>query len=471
VRRRLLAAYLAFTVAILVGLEVPLATAYKQRERQTMLASLGRDGTALSALALDDLEHRDVASLADLANRYARQAGVGVTVFDSSGQVLVAEGRPPSNAIRTGLSRQVASALKGARPAGVLSRPGPDLLYVATPIGAGRSERGVTVIAAPTTALQNRVHRQWVWLGVLGLAVLVASGLLGLVLSRWLSRPLAQLQKAVEGLQAGDLGTRASIASGPPELVELAARFDDMAARLEEMVEGQRGFVADASHQLRTPLTALRLRLENLETTLPAHAKSDLEPAIAEAHRLSRLVDGLLALARVEGSRPDRRTIDVRAVVADRRQAWAPLAEERDVDLQTRLDGAATAYAVPGFLEQVLDNLVANALEATPYGTTVTLGVTQRPPWVEVRVVDEGPGLAEAERARAFDRFWRRERSGQPGGSGLGLAIVRQLVRSSGGEVELREAPGGGLEAVVRLRRAPDGGTADARARGGDTAA
>jgi signal transduction histidine kinase len=316
------------------------------------------------------------------------------------------------------------------------------------------------------------VHRQWVWLGVLGLAVLVASGLLGLVLSRWLSRPLAQLQKAVEGLQAGDLGTRASIASGPPELVELAARFDDMAARLEEMVEGQRGFVADASHQLRTPLTALRLRLENLETTLPTNARSDLEPAIAEAHRLSRLVDGLLALARVEGSRPDRRTIDVRAVVADRRQAWAPLAEERDVDLQTRLDGAATAYAVPGFLEQVLDNLVANALEATPYGTTVTLGVTQRPPWVEVRVVDEGPGLAEAERARAFDRFWRRERSGQPGGSGLGLAIVRQLVRSSGGEVELREAPGGGLEAVVRLRRAPDGGTADAlRARDGDTAA
>src|SRR4029077_13646134 len=120
---------------------------------------------------------------------------------------------------------------------------------------------------------------------------------------------------------------------------------------LQQLVEAQQAFIADASHQLRTPLTALRLRLKPLESKQDASQRADLEAAITEAHRLSRLVDGLLALAKVEASKPERTMIDVSAVVEDRVDSWAPLAEERDVTLRGRARPSTRALAVPGFLE------------------------------------------------------------------------------------------------------------------------
>ena len=450
-RRRFLVSLFLFTIVVLVGLEVPLGTSFRQRERQSVVDGLGRDATALSAIAVDDLQHGDVDNLRALSDRYAHQAGEGVTIFDTAGRAVVAVGPTPSTAIRSGLSAQLARALAGAKPSGLVHRPGPDLLYVAAPIGAGRSSLGVTVVAAPTTAMEARVRRNWAELGVIGVVVLAVSGGLGLVLARSLMRPLAELDDAVAGLSAGDLGTRAAVTTGPPELAAVVRRFNAMADRLQELVEAQQAFVADASHQLRTPLTALRLRLETLDEAVDAPARADLEAAIDETHRLSRLVDGLLALAKMEASRPARTTINVAAVVDDRVQAWSPLAEERSVDLRARTPASVWALAVPGFLEQTLDNLIANALDVSPSNTAVELVVGRTPAWVEVHVVDQGPGLSATERQRAFDRFWRQDGSARDKGTGLGLAIVRQLVRLSGGEVELQSAPGSGLDAVVRL--------------------
>jgi signal transduction histidine kinase len=264
-------------------------------------------------------------------------------------------------------------------------------------------------------------------------------------------RPLAELDEAVSGLKAGALGARATLTPGPPELAGVVRRFNAMADRLQELVEAQQAFIADASHQLRTPLTALRLRLETLESEADTSQRADLEAAITEAHRLSRLVDGLLALAKVEASKPERTMIDVDAVVEDRVDAWAPLAEERGVTLGCKTPGSARALAVPGFMEQILDNLIANALDVSSSNTGVEVRVERRAAWVDVHVVDEGPGLSPAERLRAFDRFWRHEGNGREQGTGLGLAIVRQLVRLSGGEVALESAAGKGLDAVVHL--------------------
>ena len=448
-RRRFLLSFFVFTVVVLVGLEVPLGTVYRQRERQTEVDGLERDATAVAAIALDDLQHGDLTGLQTLSDRFGRHEGEGVTIFDTTGHVLVAVGRTPSDAIRSGLREQLDRALAGAKPSGIVHRPGPDLFYVATPIGAGRSALGVAVIAAPTTDLDANVRRNWVELGVAGVIVLAVSVGLALLLARWIMRPLSELDDAVAGLQAGDLATRAAVSTGPPELAGIVRRFNVMVDRLQELVEAQNAFVADASHQLRTPLTALRLRLETLEGSVEGPVAADLDAAIAEAHRLSRLVDGLLALAKVEASRPARTVVDAAAVVEDRVQAWGPLAEERGVDLRGRTPATAPALAVSGFLEQVLDNLIANALDVSPSDTTVELAVRRSPAWVEVHVVDDGPGLGAAERQRAFDRFWRA--SGREQGSGLGLAIVRQLIRLSGGEVELVDAPGRGLDAVVRL--------------------
>ena len=454
-RRRFLLSFFVFTVLVLVGLELPLGTVYRQRERQTVIDGLERDATAVSAIALDDLEHGDLASLRTFSDRFGGHEGEGVTIFDNAGRVLVAVGRTPSGAIRSDLSAELRRALAGAKPSGIVHRPGPDLLYVASPIGTGRSALGVTVIAAPTSDLEQRIQRNWVQLGVVGVVVLAASVGLALLLARSLLRPLSELEDAVAGLQAGDLDTRAAT-SGPPELASVLRRFNTMADRLQELVEAQQAFVADASHQLRTPLTALRLRLETLDSDAAAADHVEVEAAIAEAHRLSRLVDGLLALAKVEASKPARSAIDVSAVVDDRVQAWAPLAEEHGVTLRSRAPQSLRALAVPGFMEQALDNLIDNALEVSPDGSAVEISVRPTASWVEIHVVDEGPGLTPAERDRAFDRFWRQDSSVRAQGTGLGLSIVRQLVRVSGGEVELLAGHrGAGLDAVVRLEPSP----------------
>ena len=136
----------------------------------------------------------------------------------------------------------------------------------------------------------------------------------------------------------------------------------------------------------------------------------------------------------------------------ERVEAWLPLADERGVGLVAQLDGPLPVRAAPGRLAQVLDNLLANALEASPAGGTVTVSARVESPWVELHLCDEGPGLGPEQRKRAFDRFWRA--GSGAGGSGLGLAIVKRLVAADEGEVELAEAAAGGVDAVVRLRPA-----------------
>jgi signal transduction histidine kinase len=215
-----------------------------------------------------------------------------------------------------------------------------------------------------------------------------------------------------------------------------------MVAELEQLVRSQEEFVADASHQLRTPLTALRLRLENLGAAVKSSGRADLERALEEVERLSRLVDGLLSLARAEVSPPER--VDLAALVAERTEVWSALAAERRVRLKTAAE--ATVLAGRDRLAQALENLLANALAVSPEGSSITISARGG----ELHVIDEGPGMSAEERERAFDRFWRGGKSGS--GSGLGLAIVKRLVEIDGGTVTLLQARGGGLDAVIRLR-------------------
>jgi signal transduction histidine kinase len=226
----------------------------------------------------------------------------------------------------------------------------------------------------------------------------------------------------------------------------LAAAFNETVAKLSRLLRSQGEFVADASHELRTPLTALRLRLESLP------ASRDRDAALHEADRLRDLVDGLLTLARADAGTEASARVDATAVMRERIEAWLPLADEHGIDLVAQLDGPLPVRAAPGRLAQVLDNLLANALEASPDGGSVRLSAVAASPWVELHLRDEGPGLTPEQRERAFDRFWRA--GSGAGGSGLGLAIVKQLVAADEGEVELGQATGGGVDAVVRLRPA-----------------
>jgi signal transduction histidine kinase len=235
-------------------------------------------------------------------------------------------------------------------------------------------------------------------------------------------------------------------------MVTLSDAFNTMAERLETLVRSHEEFVADASHQLRTPLQALRLRLENAEALSAGDARADLQSALAEVARLGRLVDGLLALARAERETAHTETVDVTEIVNGRRDAWEPLANERGIAMRTVLAvGPLRAIATPGHLDQMMDNLISNALDASPEGGAIELRAAKNGSWIEVHVVDQGEGMTPEQRQLAQDRFWRAPDSTR-GGTGLGLTITTRLAKLDGGDLDLRDADGHGVDAVVLLR-------------------
>ena len=454
--RRLVLSYVTVAAVILLALEVPLGLVYARHEHDVAGVGVVHDATALASLADDGVEHRSAVDLGALATHYRSALTGDVAIMDATGTLVVTP-RPGDGELATSAIRTELLAVINGAPGGSRVLPGVDDLLAFEPVGSAEKPSGVVVVAASDERVDQRVHEAWLLLAVLAGGVLAGVALLGLVAARSVTGPLTQLAGAARRLGSGDLMARAPISQGPREVRDLSVEFNRMAGRLEELVAAQRGFVADASHQLRSPLTALRLRLENISATLP-DAGGDVDAVVGELDRLSRVVDGLLMLARAEGQRPDRASIDVTEVVADRAEAWSALADEAGVALAADPLPATPVGAslVPGHLEQILDNLLANALEATPPGRSVRVGVHADGGGVEVHVTDEGRGMRAEERRRAFDRFWRGPGSQNGSGSGLGLSIVHQLARTSGADVELREAAGGGVDAVVRLAAAPD---------------
>jgi signal transduction histidine kinase len=304
------------------------------------------------------------------------------------------------------------------------------------------------------------VHTTWLVLAAAGLGVLAAASLIGFVLARSITRPVQALERATAQLAEGRITDPPATDHGPPELRRLAASFTRTATRLQHLLHAQQAFASDVSHQLKTPLTSLRLRLENFEPHLAPCAQDSLDKALGELERLSRMVQGLLALARLENTEIRAEAADLNTLVADRADIWTAFADEQQVDIIVSEGTSVPVLAVPGALEQIIDNLLSNALRVSAPGTSVTLAVittpvqgTRTPPMAELHVIDQGPGMTEAERHRAFDRFWRAPQADHDG-TGLGLPLVRHLTRAGGGEVTLEAAPGGGLDAVVRLRHA-----------------
>jgi signal transduction histidine kinase len=451
VTRRLLLGYLGVTLFVLLSLEVPLGVQNQRTERRDLTANVSHDAMVLAADAEDAVQaptRRQLSALAAVSAAYASRTGARVVIVDRRGYALVdTSGRvrgPESFASRP----EIAAALAGRYPRGVRSSSTlhERLLFVAVPIASGGRVHGAVRLTYPFSAVDARILRYWLILGLIGAVVLGGAAVVGVGMARFVTRPLRRLERAAAAVGDGDLEARAPDREGPPEVRSLAVVFNETVAKLALLVRSQTEFVADASHELRTPLTALRLRLESLPPSV------DRDAALHEADRLRDLVGSLLALARADGGTEPAERVDATAVIRDRVEAWLPLADEQRVSLVADLDGPLPVRAASGRLAQVLDNLLSNALEISAEGASVTVSARAAPPWVELHLCDEGPGLSPDERARAFDRFWRAGSGG--GGSGLGLAIVKRLVTVDDGEVELLAASDGGVDAVVRLRPA-----------------
>jgi signal transduction histidine kinase len=430
---------------VLAVLEVPLALNEAHTERQALAATVQRDAAGIAGISQVPGARglAPVRALQSAARRFQAETGAAVVITGRGGRTLLST-----------------APVRGA---------GRDVVSARAPIGPAGRVLGHVRVIYPTASAIGRIHRYRLLLaGVAGL-VLAAALVIGLALSGWAARSLRALEDAAWRVRGGDLAARAPAGVGPPEVRAVAAAFNDTTAHLHDLVTAQRAFVADASHQLRSPLTALRLRLENLESAVVPAGRMGFDAALAEVERLTQMVVGLLALARAENTPALPVEHDAVAIVAGRLRVWAPVAVGRSVELQ----GAGTAgpvrvLATAGHLEQVLDNLLENALAAAPAGSIVTVRCAALARTAELRVSDAGPGLSAEGRARAFDRFWA---AGPAHGTGLGLAVVQKLVAADGGTVALQPARGGGLEAVVRLPSPSGPVVADGERHGGQGAA
>lgn len=463
-RWRLVAVLLGVTAMILLAHDVPLAAHLRRVERDRLVTGLERDAFTIAGRAEELLEQGSDAlpgeadALGALLGEYRADTGGRVIVTDASGTAVVSSDEEAITGNDYSTRPEIAQALSGTPTSGERdsSTLGLRLTYVSVPVVSGTDIEGAVRITYPSSVIGERVESRVRGLLVVALVSLGVALAAAIIFAQTVTRPLRRLTHATEQLAEGDLTVRAADDEGPPEVRSLASSFNAMGGRIERMVARQRAFAGDASHQLRTPLTALRLRLEQVGDELerdPAAARARLEAATAETERLQRLIEGLLALARAEGHQPELARIDAAGVVHERVELWRALAEEHGVTVQVDAAPTAPVLAVPGALEQVVDNLVDNALQVAPAGSAVEVRITRAGSDVELHVLDRGPGMSASQRERAFDRFWRAA-DAPPGGSGLGLAIVASLVETSGGTVRLLPRSGGGLDASVRLRHA-----------------
>jgi signal transduction histidine kinase len=440
--RRIVLTMLALIGALLVTTVVPLGLITTGHERSSFRQDTLLSARALAGLAEDRLADRPPAGTAAVTRALgqARQAGEQILVY-SAGRRLVTGtvgGAVPAATLT--------SALHGHT---IVDHQIDDRLRVTVPVlgDSGGVVVGAVVLSRSSAELEERVRVLWTWLAAVALAGLAAAAVAAIMLARWVGRPLSALDAAAQRLGGGALDTRSAAGNGPPEVRRLARNFNGMAGRLESLVHGNRATMADVSHQLRTPLAALRLRLDVLSQDSDRETAEELAGAQDEIARLSHLVDGLLALARAENVLIEPVSIRVDEVIQDRAAAWRPVAEERGVELHPSCTGPVPAVAGQGHLEQILDNLLANALDAVPAGGHVQVSAAAGADGARVVVADDGPGMTPRQQEMAFRRFV----SSTPGGAGLGLAIVHRLVTSNGGSASLSDTPGGGLTVTVSL--------------------
>jgi two-component system OmpR family sensor kinase len=298
-------------------------------------------------------------------------------------------------------------------------------------------------------AIDQRVRRDVLGLAGIGLIAVILGLAFAWVLAGTLARPLQHLAAAARRVEAGDLEARAE-PEGSAEHREVAHAFNDMTERFGQVLEAQRQFVANASHQLRTPLTGLRLRLEAASLKAGPELADELEAAEREVERLARLLTALLTLAR-EGDRPaGHATVSLGAAVEHARERWAERAAQSDHRLAIDCRDEALARASEEDLAIVLDNLIENALNYSP-GGTVSVECGRDGAEVYLVVFDEGPGFEPGEEERVFERFARGSSGRNSPGTGLGLALVATLARRWSGSAQLTNCPEGGARAELRL--------------------
>ncbi len=435
----------------LIALGVPLALSLRDRVDSEVRGQARSQADVVAATASELLEPVQAAGLRRLARVSADSVRGRVIVVDGRGR-LVAD----SAGTRPGRSYadrpEVRAALRGhseqiTRNSETL---GTEILATAVPVLEHGAPHGAVRITQSVDAVNRAVRTSILDVAALAAVVLALGLIAGALIAQQIARPIRRLDRAASRVAGGDLDATVAV-EGSTEQRSLARTFNEMTQRVKRLLRVQQDFVADASHQLRTPLTGLRLRLEVLGDRFRGEeaVSSEVGAAMREIDRLSSIVDELLILSRAgEHELPGER-IDLAAAAGRAAERWGAAAAGRGIELELQAPTeTAEGWCAGPDLDRSIDALVENALLYSPAGSRVTIAAG--PGRIEVR--DRGPGLRAGEEEAVFERFSRGS-AGQrgPSGTGLGLPIARELTRQWGGDVRLANRSGGGLRAVIEV--------------------
>jgi signal transduction histidine kinase len=437
-RTGLLLAMAYVLLLAILALGVPLALNVRDRV-DSEVRSQARSQADVVAATASDLLGDGRTGLGELARVSASSVRGRVVIVDGNGQVLADSAGTATSGGDYGDRPEIAAALDGqavqeTRHSDTLDE---EILATAVPVIDNGRPAGAVRVTQSVDAVGRSVRRSITGLALLGAVVLLLGLAVGWVIARRIARPLDRLDATARQIADGDLERRAPV-EGTSEQRSLARSFNTMTSRLAQALQAQRQFVADASHQLRTPLTGLRLRLE--EARAESHdraARAEIDHGIAEVDRLSAMVEELLVLSRAGEADvlAEAETVDLGAEADAAGRRWEGPAREEGVDLAVRhTNGALPARCSPAALERAVDSLVENAIRYSPAGSAVEIvagdGV--------VEVLDRGPGLAPGEEEAVLRRFHRGSAGRRgPAGTGLGLAIAQELAGTWGGELRI----------------------------------
>lgn len=453
-RRRITAVLLAVMTLALVALGVPLARSMSDQARQDLYVSRLADATRFASLAQQADSQVDLQVLEQDLRRYEDVYGVAGAVLDRQGEVLVSSGSEVGLDEAGAFAVQVALTGRRPEPVELANGPGGPAMVIAEPVVQGGDVTAVAVTVSPLDRVEGAVLARWLLLAVGMAAALALCAVIALRLATWVLRPVSALDRATQAVATGRLTARVPETAGPPELRRLGVAFNSMAENVESLVEQQRAFVADASHQLRNPLSALLLRLDAVALSHPEVADG-LGAVRSEGDRLTAVLDELLQLARAENTATEPVPVAVAGLVRERAEVWQVVARSRSLRLDVVTEEPLVALAHATTLSTVVDALVDNAVKFSEAGGAVELRASHDGDDVVVATRNTERLLGEEDLRRMGDRFWRSPRHQNVSGSGLGLSIVRVLVQRWGGALEVRRCGADLLEVAVRLPSVP----------------
>ncbi len=430
---------------------MPLAVSLRDRVDAEVKGQARSQADVVAASASELLDPRQRPALRNLVRVAADSVRGRVIVVNRRGRLLADSAGAPAGSSYAGRP-EVDAALKGhgeqiTRDSRTL---GAQILATSAPVLSHGATEGAVRVTQSVAAVHGAVKTAILDLAALAGIVLLLGLAAGAVVAQQIARPIRRLDRAARSVATGDLDTTVAV-EGSSEQRSLARAFNEMTERVKRLLRGQQDFVADASHQLRTPLTGLRLRLEGLaeRSREGDPSAAELEAALAEIDRLSLIVEELLVLSRAGEHDLPGEEVDLDAAARRAAERWRHTAEERAIAIEV---GAAAepapVWCAAHDLDRSIDALLENALRYSPAGSTVRIELAPG----RIEVLDRGPGLEPGEEEAVFERF-RRGSAGRKGsgGTGLGLPIARELTRTWDGDVTLAPREGGGTVATISL--------------------